>query len=130
MDWTPIPILVALGCIVGFLAGLLGVGGAMTIIPVLTIVFTREHFPPEHLMHMAVATSMATIAFTSISSMRAHHRRGAVLWHVVRGLAPGILLGSLLGPQIVAGMSSSALSAAFGVFAGVAAAQMLLTEAS
>ena len=126
MDWTPIPILVALGCIVGFLAGLLGVGGAMTIIPVLTIVFTREHFPPEHLMHMAVATSMATIAFTSISSMRAHHRRGAVLWHVVRGLAPGILLGSLLGPQIVAGMSSSALSAAFGVFAGVAAVQMLL----
>ena len=59
LDWTPIPLLVALGCLVGFLAGLLGVGGAMTIIPVLTIVFAREHFPPEHLIHMAVATSMA-----------------------------------------------------------------------
>jgi uncharacterized protein len=126
LDWTPIPILVALGCIVGFLAGLLGVGGAMTIIPVLTIVFTREHFPPEHLVHMAVATSMATIAFTSISSMGAHARRGAVLWHVVRGLAPGLMLGSLVGPQIVAGMSGAALSAAFGVFAGTAAVRMVL----
>lgn len=126
MDWTPIPFLVALGCVVGFLAGLLGIGGAMTIIPVLTIVFTREHFPPEHVVHMAVATSMATIAFTSISSMRAHDRRGAVIWRVVRGLAPGIMLGSLIGPQIVSGMSSAALSAIFGVFASASALQMLL----
>ena len=98
----------------------------MTIIPVLLLVFAREHFPPEYLVHMAVATSMATIAFTSISSMRAHHRRGAVLWNVVWGLAPGIVLGSLIGPLIVSRMSSALLSAIFGVFASTAAAQMLL----
>jgi uncharacterized protein len=126
LDWTPIPIFVALGCIVGFLAGLLGVGGAMTIIPLLTIIFTREHFPPGHVVHIAVATSMATVAFTSISSMRAHDRAGAVRWRVVWALAPGILLGSFIGPQVVALMSSSLLSGAFGVFAGTAAVQMML----
>lgn len=98
----------------------------MTIIPVLTIVFAREHFPPEHLIHMAVATSMATIAFTSLSSMRAHHRRGAVLWPIVWGLAPGIMLGSLVGPLIVSRMSPAFLAAAFGVFATTSAVQMLL----
>ena len=98
----------------------------MTIIPVLTIVFAREHFPPEHLIHMAVATSMATIAFTSLSSMRAHHRRGAVLWPIVWGLAPGIMLGSLVGPLIVSRMSPAVLAAAFGVFATTSSVQMLL----
>ena len=125
MDWQLIPVFVALGCVVGFLAGLLGIGGAMTMIPILTVVFTREHFPVDHVVHMAVATSLATIVFTSISSMRAHARRGAVLWHVVWGLTPGILMGSLVGPQIVAGMSSAMLAAVFGLFTGTSAVQML-----
>lgn len=128
MDWQLIPLYLAIGCVVGFLAGLLGVGGAMTMIPVLTIIFTHENFPPAHIVHIAIATSLATIAFTALSSMRAHARRGAVLWHVVWGLAPGIVVGSLVGPQFVAGMSSAALSAAFGVFAGTSAIQMLLSR--
>ena len=125
MHWTLIPILLAIGCIVGFLAGLLGVGGAMTMIPVLTAIFTRENFPPDHVVHIAVATSLATIMFTSLSSMRAHARRGAVLWHVVWGLAPGIVAGSLIGPQIVAGMSSAVVATLFAAFTGAAAVQIL-----
>ncbi len=126
MDWQLIPLFLAIGCIVGFLAGLLGVGGAVTMTPVLMIIFTRQGLPPEHIVHIAVATSLATIMFTSISSMRAHARRGAVLWRVVWALAPGIVLGSLVGPQIVAGMSSGLLAALFGVFTGVSAARMLM----
>src|SRR5438876_10413761 len=91
----------ALGAIVGFLAGLLGLGGGMTMVPLLTFVFTREGFAPEHVVHVAVATATATILFTSIASMREHHRHGAVLWHVVAGLAPGIIAGTLIGPAVV-----------------------------
>ena len=128
MDWQLIPLYLMIGCVVGFLAGLFGIGGAMTMIPVLTVIFTRENFPVAHIVHMAIATSLATIAFTALSSVRAHARRGAVLWHVVWGLAPGIVVGSLIGPQLVAGMSSSALSAAFAVFAGASAVQMLISR--
>lgn len=128
MEWQLIPVFVAIGCVVGFLAGLLGIGGAMTMIPVLTVLFGREHFPPNHVVHMAIATSLATIAFTSISSTRAHAQRGAVLWHVVWGLTPGILLGSLAGPQIVAGMSSALLAALFALFTGASALQMLVNR--
>jgi uncharacterized membrane protein YfcA len=125
VHWQLLPLLLAIGCIVGFLAGLLGVGGAMTMIPVLTIIFTREGFPPEHVVHIAVATSLATIMFTSLSSMRAHARRGAVIWRVAWGLAPGIVAGSLLGPQIVAGMSSALVATLFAAFTGAAAMQIL-----
>jgi hypothetical protein len=70
------------------------------------------------MVHLAVATSMATIVFTSLSNMFAHHRHRAVLWPVVRKLVPGILLGSLIGPLIVSGMSSLLLASIFAVFAG------------
>jgi uncharacterized membrane protein YfcA len=119
---------VALGAIVGFLAGLLGIGGGMTMVPVLTIIFTRIAFPSAHVVHMAVATSTATIIFTAISSAREHHRHGAVLWPVVAGLAPGIIAGSLAGPQVVRGMSTSALALFFGVFVAFSATQMLLDK--
>jgi uncharacterized protein len=128
VDWQLIPAFVAIGCGVGFLAGRFGIGGAMMLIPVLMLIFAHEHFPSNHIVHIAVATSLATIVFTSVSSTRAHARRGAVLWRVVWGLTPGILLGSLLGPQIVAGMSSALLAALFALFAGTSAAQMLLNR--
>jgi uncharacterized membrane protein YfcA len=128
VHWELFPLLLAIGCVVGFLAGLLGVGGAMTMIPVLTIIFTHEGFPQEHVVHIAVATSLATIMFTSLSSMRAHARRGAVLWPVMWALAPGIVVGSLVGPQIVAGMSSALVATLFAAFTGVAGLQMLLNR--
>ena len=128
MEWPLIPVFVAIGCGVGFLAGLLGIGGAITMIPVLTVIFGHEHFPSNHVVHMAIATSLATVVFTSLSSARAHARRGAVLWHVVLGLTPGILLGSLVGPQIVAGMSSALVAAMFALFTGTSALQMLINR--
>ena len=95
-------------------------------VPLLTIIFTYQQFPPEHVVHIAVATGMATIMFTSISSVRAHHFHGAVLWPVVLALTPGILIGSFFGPMIVSGMSTSMLAATFALFAIFSAAQMLL----
>ena len=70
MEWWLFPVFVVIGCVVGFLAGLLGIGGGMTIVPLLTLIFAHEHFPQEHVLQMAIATSTATIVFTSISSVR------------------------------------------------------------
>jgi uncharacterized protein len=118
--------LVAMGAIIGFLAGLLGLGGGMTMVPLLTIVFTEQGFPREHVVHLAIATATATILFTSIASTREHHKHGAVLWHVVAAMAPGIVVGSLVGPQIVGNMSTSILAAFFGIFIAFCATQALL----
>ena len=126
MDPALVVAFIVLGAIVGFLAGLLGIGGGMTMVPLLTIIFTGEGFPAEHVVHLAVATATATILFTSISSAREHHRHGAVLWRVVAAMAPGIIVGSLIGPQIVGGMSTAVLAAFFGVFVAVSATQTLL----
>ncbi len=126
MDVSLVAAFVLLGAIVGFLAGLLGIGGGMTMVPLLTIIFTREGFPQEHVVHIALATATATILFTSVSSMREHQRHGAIRWPVVAGMAPGIVVGSLAGPLIVGGMSTAALSVFFGAFVAVAATQMLL----
>jgi uncharacterized membrane protein YfcA len=125
MDVSLIVAFVALGCVIGFLAGLLGIGGTMIMVPFLTIIFTHENFPREHMVHIAVATAMATIVFTSLSNMHAHNRHGAVLWPVVRGLVPGILLGSLIGPLIVSGMSALLLASIFAIFAAFSGIQMI-----
>jgi uncharacterized membrane protein YfcA len=126
MDLSLVGALLALGGAVGFLAGLLGIGGGMTIVPLLTIVFARQGFPAEHIVHMAVATATATILFTSVASMREHQRHRAILWPVVAALAPGIVVGSLVGPQVVGGMSTVVLSAFYGVFVAAAATNTLL----
>ena len=125
MDLTLIPVFLVIGCVVGFIAGLLGIGGGMTMIPLLTLIFSYEHFPADDILHIAVATSMATIVFTSIASVRAHDQYRAVLWPVFWKLAPGILIGSLAGPQIVSGMSTQLLSGVFGVFTLYTATRLL-----
>src|SRR5262245_14000526 len=126
MDPTLIVAFLVLGAFTGFLAGLLGLGGGMIMVPALTFVFTRQGFPREHIVHMAIATATATIMFTAVSSMREHHRHGAILWPVVFGLAPGIIVGSLVGPQIVSAMSMPVLSAFVGIFVAAAATNILL----
>jgi len=126
MDPALVGAFLILGAVVGFLAGLLGLGGGMTMVPLLTFVFTREGFAPEHVVHMAIATATATILFTSVASIREHQRHRAILWPVVGGLAPGVVVGSLAGPQIVGGMSTPILSAFFGLFVAVAATNILL----
>ena len=116
----------ALGAIVGFLAGLLGLGGGMTMVPLLTFVFARQGFAPEHVVHMAVATATATILFTSLASMREHHRHRAILWPVVAGSRPGSSSDRWRDRRSSAGMSSALLSAFFGVFVAAAATNILI----
>jgi uncharacterized membrane protein YfcA len=125
LDLTLIPVFLVIGCVVGFIAGLLGIGGGMTMIPLLMLIFSYEQFPADDILHIAVATSMATIVFTSIASVRAHNQHRAVLWPVFWKLAPGILIGSLAGPQIVSGMSTQLLSGVFGMFTLYTATRLL-----
>ena len=117
-----------LGAGVGFAAGLLGIGGGMLMVPFITLLLAAKDFPQELIVHMAIATSLATIMFTSISSVRAHHKRGAVSWHIVKLLAPGILIGSWIGPWLGKQMNSSALAMFFGGFVALSATQMLLDK--
>ncbi len=118
--------LVLLGVVAGFLAGLLGIGGGMMLVPFMTIILTNKGYPAEYTVKMAVATSLATICFTSISSVRAHHRRGAVLWPIVRILAPGILVGSILGAQLAVALPGKVLSVFFAVFVAYSATRIFL----
>ncbi len=116
----------ASGVVAGFLAGLLGVGGGLVIVPVLTFIFAAQHFPEAYIQHLALGTSLASILFTSVSSLRAHHAHGAVNWDVVRGIAPGIVVGALLGSVLAAQLSSHFLKVFFVVFIYYVATQMLL----
>ncbi|MBU0590204.1 MAG: sulfite exporter TauE/SafE family protein [Gammaproteobacteria bacterium] len=118
--------LAILGLCTGFLAGLLGIGGGMLMVPFMTFIITAKGFPAEYAVKMAVATSLATICFTSITSVRAHHQRGAVMWPVVRLLAPGILVGSMLGAQFAVAMPAKLLSILFSIFVAFSATQMFL----
>jgi uncharacterized membrane protein YfcA len=123
--------LLALGGIAGFLAGLLGVGGGMMMVPFVTFFLTRRGVDPALSVKMAIATSMATIVFTSISSLRAHHARGAVRWPIVRAMAPGIVAGGLLaGAGAFAVIKGSWLAVAFALFVGYSATRMLLKRGS
>ncbi len=115
-----------LGSAAGLLAGLLGVGGGLIIVPVLAWQFARQGFPPAVIMQVALATSLATIVPTSLSSLRAHHKRGAVRWPLFAQLAPGIVLGALAGAAIADRLPSRSLQIFFGLFELGVAAQLLL----
>lgn len=124
LEWQLIAELLVLGSIAGFLAGLLGIGGGAMLVPFMTLVLSSKGMPAQHIVKMAVATSLATICFTSISSLRAHHQRGAVRWDVVKLLAPGIVLGALLGAQIAKALPSAVLATLFAAFLTFSATQM------
>jgi uncharacterized membrane protein YfcA len=106
-----------IGAMAGFAAGLFGVGGGLIIVPILYIVFTQLNYDPAVIMHLALGTSLATIIVTSISSVSAHHKRGAVLWQVVRNLAPGLAVGAFLGAGIADYLSGHGLQLLIGFFA-------------
>ena len=110
-------IYLAIGAIAGFTAGLFGVGGGLIIVPILYTVFRHQGYDPSIIMHMALGTSLATIIVTSISSVMAHHRQGAVLWSVVKTLAPGLMLGAFLGAAIADVLSTQHLKLLIGLFA-------------
>lgn len=119
--------LLALGLCTGFLAGLLGIGGGMIMVPFITAILTARGVDPGLAVKMAIATSMSTIVFTSISSVRAHHKRGAVRWDIVKRLAPGIILGGMLASMgAFALIKGTNLAMLFALFVGFSATQMLL----
>lgn len=128
MTLTTIGLMALLGCFTGFMAGLLGIGGGMIITPFLIMLIPSSLIPHDHIVHVAIATSLATIAFTSLSSVRAHHKRGAVLWNVVWSVAPGILVGAVAGAQIAGLMSTFWISILFACFVGFSAFKMFMNK--
>ncbi len=129
LGWQIIVELLLLGSITGYLAGLLGIGGGMLMVPFVTLLLSSKAVAPQYVVKMAVATSLATILFTSISSVRAHHQRGAVRWDVARLLAPGIVVGSLIGAQIAKALPAQVLALLFAVFISSSATRTFLKKA-
>lgn len=117
----------ALGGVAGFLAGLLGIGGGLVLVPSLAMIFAAQPgFPVSEILHMALGTSMASIIFTALSSLRAHHAHGAVLWRVVATITPGILLGTAAGSLVAAQVPARPLAVFFAGFVCCVALQMAL----
>jgi uncharacterized protein len=123
MEWLAY---LGIGALVGFAAGLLGIGGGVVMVPMLVLVFTAQGLPAEHVLHFALGTALATIVFTSLSSMRAHHARGAVDWQIARAMSPGILAGSFAAALAAGYIPTRALALMFTVFVFYAATQILL----
>ena len=118
-----------LGLATGFLAGLLGIGGGMLLVPFLTYILGAQKVAPDLAVKRAIATSRATIMFTSISSVRAHHQRGAVRWDIVKRLAPGIVLGGFIASLgVFALLKGSFLAIFFALFVSFSATQMFLDK--
>lgn len=125
MSWTLAYI--ALGLFTGFFAGMLGIGGGLVMVPVLTMLFAAQaDFPPGEVLHIALGTSAAAIVFTSLSSLRAHHQHQAVLWRIVFQITPGILLGTLLGTLFASSIAARPLAIFFTGFVCFVALQMVL----
>lgn len=126
MEWYWLVSFLALGAVVGVAAGLLGVGGGGIMVPVLASMFVKMGFPAEHVVHVALGTSMAAIVPTSFASMRAHHAKGAVLWPIVQKITPGILLGTFAATFLAAWLSTFWLAVFFACFMAYVSIQMWL----
>ena len=124
--WPLLLALIACALFAGVIAGLLGVGGGIVLVPVLDVGLRAGGVPIEWSMHVAVATSLATIIPTALASSRAHHSRGGIDGSVARAWAPGMLLGALVGSLLAARASGGALAAVFGVIAASVAVKMFL----
>ena len=120
-----LPAYFATGAFVGFLAGLLGIGGGMTLVPVLAAMFTAQHFAPGHTVQLALGTGMASIVFTSSASVRTHHRLGGVDWLLVRRLGPAMVIGTLLATALSGWVPQRALALVFAVVVYAGATQIL-----
>lgn len=123
---TVFALYMALGALAGIMAGLFGIGGGLIIVPVLIFSFGVQGISPDVAAHLAVGTSLATIVFTSLSSIRSHHKHGAVRWDIFRPMTVGIVLGAIAGAWTAAFLSGRALQLIIGVFAILVALKMYL----
>ena len=115
-----------LGMAAGFVAGLFGVGGGLFLVPLLHVLLVFEGVAAEQVLHVALGTAMAAIVFSSVASLRAHHRHGAVRWDVFRNMAPGLLAGTFGGSLFAASVPARPLALTFSCFVYFASVQMLL----
>ena len=126
---SDILMLMLCGGISGFLAGLLGIGGGMILVPFMILVFGHLGFNPEVIVHMAIAPGMATILFTTSSAIWAHHKHGSVDWKLVVALSPGMIFGGLVGgSELFEALKTSWLSLFFALFIVYSSIQMLLNK--
>ena len=124
MEWWIVYLL--MGVFVGFFAGLLGIGGGLILVTAMVFLFDLQGCPADRIVHSALVTALTSIVFTSISSLRAHHRHGAVRWDIVKMATPGLVIGTLLGTFVADLLPSKYLAIFFVAFVYYAAAQMLV----
>lgn len=118
----------ATGAFIGFLAGLLGIGGGMTLVPILAALFSAQQFAPDHIVHLSLGTSMATVMLTSTASVREHYKLGNVDFAIVKRMAPGMIIGTLLSTVAAGWIAQRHLALAFALIVFGGATQMLLNK--
>lgn len=123
-----LPTLLMSGAVAGTLAGLLGIGGGIVIVPIITLLFESQGVAHGLAIKMALGTSLATIVVTAVSSIYTHHRRGAVEWGLFRIMTPGVLTGSLMGAWLADLIPGDLLYVAFILFMFAVALQMALSR--
>ncbi len=114
------------GILAGFLSGLLGIGGGIIIVPSLAFLFVTFNLPHQHLMHLAIGTSLAIMIITTASSFRAHYKGGAVIWPTYKQLIPGLFIGVIAGAIIADFLPSNVIRIIFGIFLSIMGLKMLL----
>lgn len=124
MEWWIVYLL--MGLFVGFFAGLLGIGGGLILVTLMVYLFTVQGFPEERILHIALGTSITSIVFTSISSLLAHHKHGAVRWDIVRVAVFGLIVGTLLGTLVADQLKTKYLAIFFVIFVYYSAMQMFV----
>lgn len=124
IEW--ILLYMVLGALVGFMAGLLGLGGGGILVPLLVSIFTYQGISVDNVVHLALGTSLTCMIISSTASIRTHASRGAVEWQVVRGLAPGIILGAFLVTQVAAHVNSVYIALFFALFMAIVAGQLFV----
>ncbi|QBY05904.1 sulfite exporter TauE/SafE family protein [Thalassotalea sp. HSM 43] len=117
-----------LGGFVGVMAGLLGIGGGALMVPMLTSIFAVMGFANEVIVHLALGTSMACIIVTSMSSLTAHHKRGGVIWPIVKSMVPGILIGTFAATFVAAKTEPLYLALFFALFMSYVSLQMFINK--
>jgi len=121
-------VLAITGLLAGLLSGMLGLGGGIVIVPALGIIFTWRHFPPQVLMQMSTATSLATIAITALFAIVLQNKRRAIQWDLIPWLLPGIMLGAAIGVGLGKTIQTDVLKALFAVFCCALSLRLLFPQ--
>ncbi len=126
---TEVLLLGSIGAVAGIMAGLLGIGGGIVLVPVLIFLFQAQGISEEIVTQLAVGTSLASILFTGSSSARTHHKSGNVDWNAVRGMSLFIVIGTQFGALLAGALHGITLKRLFGLFELMIAARMLIVAA-